>query len=86
MADNPSRLLVAVLARSANRDLIVPLVDQDWSTEVLALGERAAYLWCPEGVLASSLSKAVGRAAGEAITTRNWATIMKIDAIARAEQ
>ncbi|HBP64209.1 MAG TPA: hypothetical protein DD730_08060 [Desulfosporosinus sp.] len=48
--------------------------------ESLALGVRAAYLWCPNGVQASGLAKVVGRVLGDKMTTRNWATVMKIHA------
>jgi uncharacterized protein (DUF1697 family) len=80
---HPSRLLVAVLADPADRRLLVPLTGEDWSPEAVALGARVAYLWCPEGVLASRLPEAVGRALGDGVTTRNWATMTKLDALVR---
>jgi uncharacterized protein (DUF1697 family) len=83
IVDNPSRLLVMVLADPADRRLLEPLVEQDWSPEALALGSHAAYLWCPAGVLASRLPEAAGRLLGDAVTTRNWSTIMKISALLR---
>lgn len=79
-ADDPSRMLVGVLADSATRTSFEPLLKQEWTPEVLALGARVAYLWCPDGVLKSSLLKAVGRIAGDAVTARNWSTILKIQA------
>ena len=78
IADNYSRLLVAVLENPADRIRLKPLEEQDWTPEVLAIGVKAAYLWCPDGVLVSPLAKAVGRILGEATTTRNWATILKL--------
>ena len=81
VADNPSRLLVMVLTDPAGRRLLEPLLKQDWSPEALALGQRAAYLWCPEGVLASRLPEAAGRLLGDAVTTRNWSTITKIHSL-----
>jgi len=78
---NPSRLLVSVLADPANRRRLEPLMGEDWSPEALALGSRAAYLWCPEGVLASRAAEAIGRALGDAVTTRNWATMTKLAAL-----
>ena len=80
VATDPSRLLVAVLATPADRRRLEPLATQDWSPEVLALGTRVAYTWCPEGLLASRLPEAVGRALGDAVTTRNWATMTKLRA------
>jgi uncharacterized protein (DUF1697 family) len=64
VADNPSCLLVAVLANPADRSRLEPLTEQDWAPEVLAVGVRVAYLWCPQGVLASRLPEAVGRLLG----------------------
>lgn len=79
-ADNPSRLLVAVLADPATRTSLEPLQEREWTPEILALGTRVAYLWCPNGVLKSSLLDEFGRLAGDAVTSRNWATILKIHA------
>lgn len=83
IADDPSRLLIAVLRESADRNKLKPLVEQDWSLEVLALGQRVAYLWCAQGILASRLAEAVGRTLGDSVTTRNWATILKLHALAQ---
>lgn len=79
-ADNPSRLLVAVLVDPEGMNRFEPLLDQEWSPEILALGARVAYLWCPNGVLKSPLHDAFGRMAGEDVSARNWATILKIHA------
>lgn len=76
--DDASRLLVVVPANSADLAKLAPLRGQDWTPEALAVGERAAYLWCLEGVLASRLPGAVEKAVGHAVTTRNWATMTKL--------
>lgn len=83
VADNPSRLLVAVLAEPAARACLEPLLEQDWAPEALALGVRVAYLWCPDGVIASRLSAAVGRLLGDGVTSRNWTTMTKLAALAQ---
>lgn len=80
-AGNHSRLLVAVLADPADRGKLAPLVKQDWAPGVLALGKRVAYLWCPEGMLENRLAIAIGRALGDRVTMRNWATISKLHAL-----
>jgi uncharacterized protein (DUF1697 family) len=80
----PSRLLVAVLRDPADRRRLEPLAAQAWAPEALALGPRAAYLWCPDGVLVSRLPEAVARALGDGVTTRNWATMSKLHALATA--
>jgi uncharacterized protein (DUF1697 family) len=77
-ADNPSRLLVALLKDPANRAKLVPLSKQDWGKDALGVGPRAAYLWCAEGVIASKLNEAVNGLLGDGVTSRNWATIQKL--------
>ena len=58
-----------------------PLLAEDWSPEALAVGSRAAYLWCSGGVHKSPLSKAVGEVLGDRVTARNWKTTLKIQAL-----
>lgn len=86
VATDPSRLLVAVLADPADRALLEPLLAEDWGADTLALGGRVAYLWCGGGILASRLPEAVGRALGGAVTTRNWATVLKVHALLGPER
>lgn len=81
MATDPSRLLVAVLAKPGDRKILDPLLKEDWSPEALATGSRVAYLWCPDGVLASRLPEAVGKVLRDGVTTRNWSTITKLQAL-----
>jgi uncharacterized protein (DUF1697 family) len=82
VADNHSRLLVAVLADEASGTLVRPLLGQDWTPDVLALGRRAAYLWCSSGILASPLAERLAKLLGDHATTRNWATMLKLHALA----
>jgi uncharacterized protein (DUF1697 family) len=81
VADNDSRLLVAVLNDPADRSKLAPLTKQDWGPEVLAVGTRVAYLWCPDGVLASRVGEAINRALRDSVTARNWATVLKLQAL-----
>jgi uncharacterized protein (DUF1697 family) len=81
VATNPSRLLVTVLFDAADREKLATVVRQDWTPEAIALGTRAAYLWCPGGVLASRLAEAVSGVLGDAVTTRTWATMLKLHAL-----
>jgi uncharacterized protein (DUF1697 family) len=83
VADDPSRFLVAVLSNPADRALLKPLTKQDWKPEALALGARVAYLWCAGGILESRLWTAIGRILGDGVTSRNWSTMSKLEAIAR---
>ncbi len=80
--ENPSRFLVAFLRDPASRRKLAPLEQQDWGGELLAVGKHAAYLWCPEGVIAGRLFEVVNGALGDAVTTRNWATVLKLHALA----
>ncbi|HMC02648.1 MAG TPA: DUF1697 domain-containing protein [Cellulomonadaceae bacterium] len=84
VADNPSRLLVAFLAETADSARLEPLLAEDWGDEALAVGTRVAYMWCPEGVIASRLAKAVERALAGRVTTRSWATVLKLGALTSA--
>ena len=81
IADNPSRLLVTILTNPADRKQIQPLLKQKWTPETLALGKRAVYLWTPEGILKSKAAVAVARIVGDGATSRNWATILKLQAL-----
>lgn len=79
VATEPSRYLIAILESSDDRSLLQPVLEQDWTPERIELDERGVYLWCPGGVLASPLVKAVNILLAEKMTTRNWATMLKID-------
>ncbi|TPW17181.1 MAG: hypothetical protein FD129_473 [bacterium] len=75
---NPSRLLVAFTGDSgALRDLaaLSPLVKPP---ERMLLGKEALYLWLPEGILESQAAEALLGKLGKGVTTRNWATVVKI--------
>jgi uncharacterized protein (DUF1697 family) len=82
--DNPSRLLVNVFLTPEDRARIEPLASQDWAPEALAVGSRAAYIWCAGGILESKLVLAASRALGNGATARNWATITKLLALVEA--
>lgn len=84
VADNHSRLMVFVLGDPDQRGRLAALVEQDWGCEQLALGERAAYVWCPEGVLDSAPALALGKQLGDGTTSRNWSTLMKLHAMCSA--
>jgi uncharacterized protein (DUF1697 family) len=57
------------------------LLQQPWLPDALALTPQAAYLWCEAGAIDSKLSQAFSRKAGAALTLRNWATVLKIQAL-----
>jgi uncharacterized protein (DUF1697 family) len=78
---DPSRLLVAVFSQASDRQRISPLTQKDWAPEALAVGLRACYLWCPDGVIASRLSTEINKVLGHQVTSRNWTTMQKLLAL-----
>jgi uncharacterized protein (DUF1697 family) len=81
VADNHARLMVFLLGDPAQRERLAALAEQDWGCEQLALGERAAYVWCPDGILDSAPAAALGKQLGDGTTSRNWNTLMKLHAM-----
>lgn len=80
IATDPSRLLFAFVASPSDLHRLRPLIEQDWEPETLALGQRVAYLWCPNGMVASRLAQAVARILGDDVTFRNATTAAKVRA------
>jgi len=81
IASDPSRQLVAVVTPAAELGRLERLLAEDWSPEALDVGTRAAYLWCPNGVIKGRVAAAVGRTLGDSVTTRNWATMQKLQTL-----
>jgi len=82
IATNPARLMVAVVENSDELQRLQLLVQQEWIPEMIAIGSRVAYLWCPGGVLASPLAKEVITLMGSTVTMSNWTTIVKLQKLA----
>lgn len=82
VATDPSKHLVAFVAQAAVLAQARALAATSWAPEALALGARAAYLWCGQGITASRLLPAFAQLAGDAATTRNWATVLRLQALA----
>ncbi|QNA90380.1 DUF1697 domain-containing protein [Massilia sp. Dwa41.01b] len=80
-ASDHSRLLVFLLPDGTMREVILPLCERDWGQEALAVGRRAAYVWCPTGVLDSAAAAALGKLLGDNTTSRNWNTLCKLYAL-----
>lgn len=76
-----ARLLAFVYWDAAMRDTLAPLREQDWHPGAFAVAERAAYVWCPDGVLDSPVAAAVNKALGDKTTSRNWNTLVKLYAL-----
>jgi uncharacterized protein (DUF1697 family) len=81
-ATDPSKHLVAFVSSTTSLAKAKPLLAKSWTPEALAIGKRAAYVWCANGIIESKLLQAFGRATGGVATTRNWATVLKLQAAA----
>ena len=76
-----SRLLVAFAQSDAAAQRLTalrPLLDP---LERLHIGRHAAYLYCAGGIMESKAGTALLGKLGREITTRNWATVLKLDAL-----
>jgi len=82
VAEDPSRLMVVFPATAADFKRLKPLADSDWSPEAFALGAGVAFMWCPGGVADSRVGKALNRALGDSVTSRNWTTVLKLQPLA----
>lgn len=75
-----SRFLVAFGPTEAALKALEPLVALADAPERLVVTSLAAYLYCPAGILESTVGKAMLGKPGREVTTRNWATVLKIRA------
>jgi uncharacterized protein (DUF1697 family) len=73
-----SRHLVAFATNPGSLAALHPLLKESWAPDEVAITPRAAYLWCKGGLLDGKLIRAFSRLAGDHVTTRNWATILKL--------
>src|SRR6202035_1317106 len=80
---DPSRHLIAFVAHPRALDPMRSMAEESWTPDALAIGSGAAYLWCAAGVLDSKLSQMLARRAGETVTTRDWATVLKLHAASK---
>ncbi len=55
------------------------------SLEHFSIGRHAAYLHCPRGISRSRAAEALLGRAGRGITTRNWATVLKLQQLLRTD-
>jgi uncharacterized protein (DUF1697 family) len=84
-ANDDARMLVMFMQEPSTLAELAPLATTDWSPEAFAVGDQAAWLWCADGIIDSRLGKAVGKVLKERGTARNWATVEKLLALARAD-
>lgn len=81
IANDPTRLVVYVPADTTHLAKLSAMHITDWSPEDMAVGTRAAYVWSPDGLLAGKLFEVVGKQLKDGVTARNWATMMKLQAL-----
>ena len=79
-----SRFLVAFGASESALGSLDRLTTLVQAPEKFAITKDAAYLYCPSGILESKAGKAMLGKAGKGVTTRNWATVLKLAAMVRA--
>lgn len=80
---DPSRCMVLVPTTALHLDGLKATAQASWHPEAVALGSRAAYVWCPGGLMESRAYQEVARRLGTEVTTRNWATVLKLHAAMR---
>lgn len=83
IADDPSRLLVGLLLVPGDTAPFEAL-QRDFPQEHFRLSAGACYLWCADGILASRIGERLaGAGFRDRVTTRNWSTVLKLQAMAR---
>jgi uncharacterized protein (DUF1697 family) len=81
--DDPSRLLVGFYMDADPAPF--EALKRAHPDETFAIGAVACYLWCPDGILASRIGDALGGPKfRDRVTTRNWATVLKLQAMMAA--
>jgi uncharacterized protein (DUF1697 family) len=73
-----SKLLVTFAQDRATLLALEPIQALVQPPERLAVGKEAAYLYCASGILASKAGAALLGRTGQSVTTRNWATTLKL--------
>lgn len=81
LASDPARLIVSFMAAPPEPAWARDLDAAALAPEVIAIGERAIYQWCPDGVLASKVPASFWKRCGPALTARNWRTVTTLAAM-----
>jgi uncharacterized protein (DUF1697 family) len=80
-ADEHSRFLVAFVQEAKALSSLAAIEPFVVPPEQFSVGKNAAYLLCAKGILESKAWEALLGKAGKAATTRNWATVLKLQAL-----
>lgn len=81
-AANHSHLLVVFVQEPTALSVLGAVAPLVKPPEQLVVGKSAAYLHFASGILGSKAGEALLGKAGKSITTRNWATVLKLLALA----
>ncbi len=84
VAHNHSLLIVSVLRESTDVAKLKPFVARKWEPDRIALGLRVAYVWCAKSSLESPVYAEMNKVLKDGVTARNWATILKLQALAKS--
>lgn len=84
-ADQHSRFLVAFAQERAAIEALAALRPLVRAPERFLVGKHAAYLHCARGLLESEAGSALLGKVGRAVTTRNWATVLKLAKLLRRD-
>lgn len=79
---DPARLLVAFVQDAQALPGLETIGCLTVPPEEFAVGRHAAYLHCVTGILESKAGEALLGKAGKTATTRNWATVLKLQDLA----
>lgn len=75
---NPSRFLVAFLSAVPDPAAVRDIEAQTFGEDRIWISGAEAYLWCPNGVADSPLTKGLDKRLGVTTTSRNWNTVSKL--------
>jgi uncharacterized protein (DUF1697 family) len=79
VSDDPSRLMISFLPDAAPAESAIDFPDAEGLLpEIIELGRRAVYAWCPLGVSKSAIPLKFWKQFGPAATTRNANTANKL--------
>jgi uncharacterized protein (DUF1697 family) len=80
LATDHSRLLVAMTNDADALTGAKAALKMEWGAERIHVGRHAAYVWCANGILESKALGVLLKSLEMKGTTRNWATLTKIQA------
>lgn len=82
LVTDPSRFFVGFLAATPSKEAVGRIGSIEEPPDQIRIVGREVYLWCPNGLLDSPITK-LGweKRLGVAVTARNWNTVNKIAAL-----